>query len=192
MVRKTAEIMGQAGGATTFRRVCENIVLCSSGFGNLINTACWLFGIGFTISGCVKLYKVFKYCQDEPDFVLLRRRALRKIFLGFACLVFPFLQQAMRGHPYYNVSCLGRRYITSPDITQVEDNLKLLVIICWFLGALGFFSGSLALARSHKVKDGAANARLKDQAAIGLLSGFFLTPLPLACALLMGVQLWYP
>lgn len=169
----------------TFRTMSTGDIHASSGFQNLIATVCWLIGIGFTIRGCVRLRQAMKFSYGTPEFDRLCKRAGIYIFLGFCCMTFPFLQQAMQPHGLYRYG-----YPVEPTTAEVRDNLMLLVAVCWYIGGLAFYFGSLALTKAQQLKNDPAGAALKDKAAACLLIGFLLTAAPLAYAGFREVDLW--
>lgn len=168
----------------TFRSMRTGEIHASSGFGNLIATVCWLFAIGFTIRGCARLRKAMKYHYGTPEFARLWKRTRIYFILGIICLTFPFLQDAMQGH------VLCRIDLPCVDIEHQQDNLQLLAVAFWYIDGLGFYFGSLALAKAQQLKDDPSAAALRDEAAACLLIGFMIPAAPLAWAGFLGVDLW--
>lgn len=182
-------------GTTTFRHMSNNIIVASSGFQSLISTLCWLLGIGFAISGCVKLYKAWRRGSDAPNFRTLKERAMFRLLLGFGFIAYPFVQQAYS--PSYNYGgYYGNRYYGSPYYGYVytpagpEEYMKLLAAVCWYFAVMAFLFSNLALAKAQQLKDDPAALALKDKAAICLLAGFTMTAIPFACASFLGVWVW--
>ncbi|TAL39524.1 MAG: hypothetical protein EPN97_02365 [Alphaproteobacteria bacterium] len=182
-------------GTTSFRRMSENVIVASSGFSNLISTLCWLIGIGFAISGCVRLYKAWRRGRDAPDFRRLKEKAMFRLFVGLGFFAYPFVQQAYTPSYTYG-GYYGNRYYGSPSYGYVytppgpEDHMRLLAAVCWYFAMMAFLFSNLALAKAQQLKDDPAAAALKDKAAFCLLTGFTLTVLPFACASFLGVELW--
>jgi hypothetical protein len=172
-----------------FRHMSNSVIHSSSGFQSLISTLCWLAGLGFTISGCRKLYQMFKCGRDDPSFRKLKEKAIFRLFVGFGFFAFPFVQAALYRPTYYG-GYYGGRHFTEYSTVGPQGFLQLLAVACWYFGLMAFFFGNLALGRAMRHKDDPFSAVLKERAAACLFFGFLITAVPFACASFLGVALW--
>ncbi|TAL39523.1 MAG: hypothetical protein EPN97_02360 [Alphaproteobacteria bacterium] len=173
----------------TFRTINSGQIAAAHSFQNLTDTICWMFSVGFTIRGCVRLNKAMKYHYGTPEYARLWKRTRLYFVLGIFFMTFPFIRDAMQGHMMCNTNS---PHPCPADIARQQDSLQLLAVAFWHIGGLGFYFGSLALAKAQQLKDDPAAAALKNEAAGCLLIGFMTPAAAIAWAGFQGVELWFP
>ena len=180
----------------TFRNMHHSVIHASSGFQNLISTVFWISGLCVLFCGCRMIYGVWRRTKDNPAFAPHSERILLFFLFGIGLMAYPFVN-AMFGHSYgdyygnhYSDPYYRSYYGETRAETAARATLKSFALCSWYSAAIAFFFGSFALKRAQRLKDAPDAQGMKDKAAFRFLAGFTLTALPIACASLIGVELW--
>ena len=172
-----------------FRNMSSGYVHASSGFTNLISTVCWIAGFCILVSGCRKIYGVWRRKKDDPAFAPHSEMVLLFFLIGIGLMAYPLVHQIVQpSYSYYDA--YYQSYYSSTQQEPDHSNLKTFSVYSWYFGVIAFFLSSFALKEAQRQKGSPESAAVKDKAAFRFMAGFIMTALPFACTSFVGVELW--